>query len=86
MSGSPQTNLPATLKGWKGGRVYENDGRDGGETLPTTDANGNSVTYKEYDVWPKVPGQGRGTDRVVVGSDKTAYYTDDHYKSFTQIR
>jgi len=76
----------ATLKGWKGGGVWDNDGSAGGEELPKTDADGNPITYKEYDVWPKVPGQGRGTERIVIGSDNSAYYTDDHYKTFTQIR
>jgi guanyl-specific ribonuclease Sa len=35
---------------------------------------------------PRVPGQNRGTERIVVGSDGSAYYTNDHYQSFTQIR
>ena len=72
----------AALKGWKGGGTFKNS--EG--ILPTEDANGNPISYKEYDVWPKVPEQNRGTERVVVGSDKSAYYTDDHYQSFTQIR
>ncbi|MBN9386379.1 MAG: hypothetical protein J0H74_36815 [Chitinophagaceae bacterium] len=74
------------MRGWKGGRQYENDGRGGGEILPTTDGSGNPITYKEYDVWPRVPGQNRGTDRIVVGSDKSAYYTGDHYQTFFKIR
>jgi len=72
----------AALPGWKGGSTFGNN--EG--TLPTEDANGTPITYKEYDVWPRVPGQNRGTERVVVGSDGAAYYTNDHYQSFTQIR
>ena len=72
----------AALKGWKGGGTFKNS--EG--ILPTEDANGNPISYKEYDVWPRVPGQNRGAQRVVVGSDQSAYYTDDHYESFTQIR
>ncbi|HWB93454.1 MAG TPA: ribonuclease domain-containing protein, partial [Puia sp.] len=76
----------ATLRGWKGGSLYANDGRSGGEILPEEDADGNPITYKEYDVWPKVPGQNRGGERVIVGSDNSAYYINNHYQSFTQIR
>jgi guanyl-specific ribonuclease Sa len=76
----------ASMPGWKGGSVFENDGRAGGDVLPEIDAEGNAITYKEYDVWPKVPGNDRGAERVVIGSDKSVFYTNDHYKTFTQIK
>ncbi|MGO9868230.1 MAG: ribonuclease domain-containing protein [Rhodomicrobium sp.] len=44
------------------------------------------MTYQEWDVNPRVPGVNRGAQRLVTGSDGSAYYTDDHYKTFTQIR
>lgn len=72
--------------GYKGGGRFKNDGRSGDQVLPKTDANGNPIDYKEYDVNPRVPGQGRGTERVVYGSDGKAYYTDDHYHTFTEIK
>jgi len=72
--------------GQVGGRQFMNDGRGGGETLPKTDAQGNPVEYREWDVNPKQPGVNRGPERLVTGSDGSAYYTSDHYQSFTQIR
>jgi guanyl-specific ribonuclease Sa len=47
--------------------------------LPKTDSNGNPINYKEYDVNPYQKGVNRGTERIVIGSDGKAYYTNDHY-------
>jgi hypothetical protein len=46
--------------GQQGGGKFNNDGRGGGQILPTTDANGNPITYQEWDVNPKQPGVNRG--------------------------
>ena len=62
-----------------------NDGRGGGQVLPTTTPNGTPITYREYDVHPYTPGVNRGPERLVVGSDGRAYYTGDHYGTFTEI-
>jgi guanyl-specific ribonuclease Sa len=62
-----------------------NDGRGGGQVLPGTDANGTSVTYREWDVNPYT-GANRGAERLVTGSDRSAWYTNDHYNSFVRIR
>ena len=43
------------------------------------------MIYKEYDINPFVKGQGRGTERIVIGDDGSAWYTNDHYQTFTQI-
>ncbi|WP_367865356.1 ribonuclease domain-containing protein [Pedobacter sp. WC2423] len=43
------------------------------------------VAYKEYDVNPKVKGQNRGAERIIIGADGTRYYTGDHYKTFTKF-
>jgi len=72
-------------QGYKGGRPFSNDGRGGGRVLPKTDANGNPVTYREFDVNPYQKGVNRGAERVVVGSNGKAYYTGDHYGTFTEI-
>jgi len=72
--------------GYQGGGIFQNDGRAGTQVLPTTDASGNPITYTEYDVNPYSPGVNRGTDRLVTGSDGSAYYTGDHYETFTQIQ
>jgi pyocin large subunit-like protein len=67
------------LKNYKGGRPFENDGRNGGQTLPQ------NIKYKEYDINPYVKGQDRGNERIVIGNDGSVWYTDDHYQTFTQI-
>jgi guanyl-specific ribonuclease Sa len=72
----------ANAPGTKGGGSFEN--REG--LLPTTDASGRPITYQEWDVNPKVPGQGRDGQRIVTGSDGSAWYTDGHYGSFRRIR
>jgi len=62
-------------QGYVGGTVFQN--REG--LLPQ------GVNYKEYDVNPKVSGQNRGTERIILGDDGSRYYTNDHYQSFTQF-
>ena len=71
--------------GQQGGRQFRNDGRGGGQQLPQQDASGNSIQYREWDVNPKAPGVNRGAERLVTGSDGSAYYTSDHYQTFTKI-
>jgi guanyl-specific ribonuclease Sa len=41
------------------------------------------VTYREWDVNPNIKGVDRDDERIVTGSNGTAYYTNDHYNSFT---
>lgn len=65
-------------KNYKGGRSYENDLGPGEAKLP-------DGIYKEYDVKPKVNGQGRGEERLVIEQNGDAYYTDSHYKSFKKL-
>jgi RHS repeat-associated protein len=67
------------------GRNFQNDGRNGGQVLPPTDGNGNQISYREWDINPRGPG-GRGAERIVTGSDGSAYYTADHYRTFEKIR
>lgn len=73
-------------QGYIGGRQFSNDGRGGGVELPKTDSVGNPISYKEWDVNPKIPGKNRGAERVVTGSDGSAYYTFDHYRNFVRIK
>lgn len=79
--------------GFKGGKPYGNDpaqyakpGETPGEKLPDTTSDGKAISYKEYDVNPKVKGQDRGEERLVIGDDGSVYYTDGHYQSFIQVR
>ena len=54
--------------------------------LPEKDAKGKALKYREWDVNSLKKGVNRGPERLVTGSDGSAYYTDDHYKSFKKIR
>ena len=69
-------------EGYQGGRNFGNFER----LLPRTDKRGRQVRYREWDVNPLRPGVNRGAERLVTGSDGSAYYTADHYDSFTRIR
>lgn len=71
--------------GYKGGRTFENDGRGLGQKLPEMDANGNPIKYQEWDVNPYTKGVNRGAERLVTGSDGSAYLTGDHYNTFSPI-
>jgi len=69
-------------KGYVGGRTFGNRER----RLPRRDQAGKPIRYQEWDVNPKIRGKNRGAERLVTGSDGTAYYTPDHYKTFIKIR
>lgn len=76
----------AAPSGFQGGRTFSNDGRGGGERLPQRDDQGGSIRYREWDVHPFQRGVNRGAERLVTGSDGSAYFTEDHYDSFEKIR
>ena len=71
---------------YEGGRTFLNLGRDGEQKLPQSDAEGNPIKYREWDVHPHVPGKNRGAERLITSSDRHAYYTADHYRSFIRMR
>lgn len=59
--------------GYVGGRRFENRER----RVP-------KGTYREYDVNPKIRNKDRGSERIVIEQNSgKAYYTADHYKTFT---
>ena len=63
------------LPGYVGGRAFENRER----RLP-------KGRYREYDVNPRSRGQDRGAERLVIERRTgKAYYTHDHYRSFTPL-
>ena len=68
--------------GHVGGRGFQNREK----RLPSVALNGESIRYREWDVHPKQPGKNRGPERLVTGSDQSAYYTADHYQTFIPIR
>ncbi|MEG8181914.1 ribonuclease [Nocardia terpenica] len=72
----------ADAPGTKGGDQWMNRGGN----LPRTDPSGKKITYREWDVNPKKPGQSRDAERIITGSDSSAYYTGDHYGTFTRMR
>jgi guanyl-specific ribonuclease Sa len=73
-------------QGYVGGRQFLNDGRGGTSPLPRTSAQGLSLRYTEYDVNPFRKGVNRGPQRLVVGSDGSAYVTADHYLTWFRLR
>jgi dienelactone hydrolase len=70
------------ISGYEGGRTFGNFEK----RLPQTDKSGKRIRYREWDVNPLRPGVNRGAERLVTGSDHSAYYTSDHYNTFTKIR
>ena len=65
------------------GHNYQNNR---GSQLPRKDAKGNPITYRSHYVAP-APGQkGRGTYRIVTGSDGRWYFTGNHYTSFQRMK
>lgn len=67
---------------YEGGRTFMNAER----LLPATDAQGRRIKYREWDVNPHRQGVNRGVERLITGSDGSAYFTDDHYRSYKKIR
>jgi guanyl-specific ribonuclease Sa len=67
--------------GYVGGREFQNREKH----LPAKAPDGKKIRYSEWDVQPKVQGQNRGPERLVTGSDHSAWYTKDHYKTFLKI-
>jgi guanyl-specific ribonuclease Sa len=75
----------AAPAGYVGGEQFMNDGRDGGQVLPRYDSAGRTIAYREWDVNPYT-GANRGTERLVTGSDGSAWFTSDHYNTFVRVR
>lgn len=73
---------PEPPRGTHGGESWHN--REG--KLPREDSNGNAIEYKEWDVNRKKAHHHRDAQRIITGSDHSAYYTLDHYRTFTRIR
>ncbi|MFD6159515.1 ribonuclease domain-containing protein [Nocardia sp. NPDC060256] len=72
----------ANAPGTKGGDRWMNRGG----TLAAKDAAGKPIAYQEWDVNPKQRGRSRDAERIVTGSDGSAWYTGDHYETFTRMR
>lgn len=72
---------PDDAPGTQGGRRF---GNYEGE-LPAVGDDGQPAAYREWDVNPKKPGRSRDAERIVTGADGSAWYTADHYESFTRM-
>lgn len=72
----------ANAPGTKGGDTWMN--REG--RLAAKDSAGKPITYQEWDVNPKQRNRSRDAERIVTGSDGSAWYTGDHYETFTRMR
>ncbi|OBB99605.1 MULTISPECIES: ribonuclease domain-containing protein [unclassified Gordonia (in: high G+C Gram-positive bacteria)] len=73
---------PDDASGTKGGTNFGNfEGR-----LPKKTSSGKRITYTEWDVNRREAGRSRDAERIVTGSDGSAWYTADHYNTFVQIR
>lgn len=72
--------------GVMGGRVYENQADRGEQRLPRIDRDGDPIAYQTWDVNPRNAEPDRGKERLVVGTDGSAYYTADYYKTFAAVR
>ena len=70
------------MDGYEGGRTFGNYER----RLTATDPQGRRLRYREWDVNPLRAGVNRGAERLITGSDGSAYYSDDHYATFKKIR
>jgi guanyl-specific ribonuclease Sa len=69
------------MPGYEGGRKFGNYEK----VLPQADAEGNLIRYQEWDVNPHEPGVNRGAQRLITSSNHKAYYTQDHYQTFTEV-
>jgi ribonuclease T1 len=69
------------MPNYVGGRNFQNREK----RLPIKDDSGRKLRYQEWDVNPKVRGQNRGAERLVTSPEK-AYYTNDHYQTFIEIK
>lgn len=63
-------------EGYVGGRTFGNYDR----VLP------GNMHYQEYDVHRWQEGENRGAERLVRGSDGSAWFTSNHYRTFKRIR
>ena len=70
------------MDGYVGGRRFGNFENH----LPRSSPDGKPINYQEWDVNPKISGKNRGTERLITGSDNRAWYTNDHYNTFTEVK
>ena len=74
-------NFNGQSRGTRAGRYYNNDPAK----LPQLDADGKTISYREFDVNNKISGQPRDSERFIRGDNGRVYYTPDHYNTFIEV-
>ncbi|WP_306357620.1 MULTISPECIES: putative T7SS-secreted protein [unclassified Nocardia] len=74
--------IEPSVKGPDIPKTFNNDGRAGGDILPTHDSHGQPIVYREWGTVPAPNNPTPGSERIVTGSDGSVYYTPDHYRTF----
>ena len=75
----------APPSGFYGGRYFGNYGKNAEAKLPL-EASGRRISYQEWDVHRRRIFRSRGPERIITGSDGRAWYTADHYCTFTEMK
>ncbi len=76
----------ARALGWRGGPLepYAPGKSIGGDRFGNYERRLPSGSYRECDIDTR--GKPRGAKRLVFTSGRRVYYTDDHYKTFTEVK
>lgn len=69
------------MDNYVGGRNFSNREKK----LPITDQSGKRIQYQEWDVHPHQKDKNRGAERLVTSNTGKAYFTKNHYQTFTEI-
>lgn len=67
--------------GYVGGKKFYNREKK----LPQLNNKSEPASYTEWDINPKEKNTNRGTQRIVISNDGSAWYTADHYNTFIKI-
>ncbi|MDO0933816.1 DUF6531 domain-containing protein [Streptomyces sp. DG2A-72] len=63
-------------------RPFENSGKNGGYKLPEFDSAGQPIRYTEWGTVQSALNPKPGGERIITGSDGSAYYTPTHYQTY----
>ena len=80
------TKSQARALGWRGGPLepYAPGKSIGGDRFGNYERRLPSGSYRECDIDTR--GKPRGAKRIVFTPDRRVYYTDDHYKTFKEVK
>ena len=80
------TKSQARALGWRGGPLepYAPGKSIGGDRFGNYERRLPSGSYRECDIDTR--GKPRGAKRIVFTPERRVYYTDDHYKTFTEVK